>query len=628
MRKPGYLAALASSAVPGLDPVAVRAARGLPGNRCDVAFVTDTQHRAWVVRVPTTAAVGAQLDTSVPLLALISRRLPFQVPSPRGFIAVPEGRAMVYPFLHGRSVVLEETPPGPGVAAEIGRALAALHNVDRAVFEEAGLPAYDSETYRRRHLADLDRAAATGHVPTALLSRWERALEDVSAWRFAPTPVHGDLGGGRVLVSFTDEEDSSTASVRAITGWEHAQVADPADDFAGVADECSAEAFESVLEAYAVARIERPDRHLRLRARLASELRALRRLLDAVTAGEPLLITRRAAELRALDERTADLPDLVPPPPVEPQPELRTPVTVHPANVASDLDQASHRAPDQDLDPDLDDDADIDPLRATGPTDPSEDHQGDEPEDEPGGHVAGATSGPEGTDPDDRDTSQDTQRLRVGDAAEATTVIPADELSRLRAERVEGAPADPAPSEHAGSEDGDSDDGGSEDGGSEEDGDSEDGGSEDGGSEEDGSDGPAAGTAAGEVVEVEVERTTATDESWYQVVESVAPDAPDSPESPDAPEARTGAHAADREPVDATHPTVVLVETSTGTGSPDDADPDAPTANTAPTTDAAPTPDDGAEAAATDAGVAPDQPAATPEAKPGPRRRHRRATRP
>ena len=57
------------------------------------------------------------------------------------------------------------------------------------------MPVYDAETCRTRHLADLDRGAATGHVPTALLSRWERALEDVTAWRFAPTPVHGDLTG-------------------------------------------------------------------------------------------------------------------------------------------------------------------------------------------------------------------------------------------------------------------------------------------------------------------------------------------------------------------------------------------------------------------------------------------------
>ncbi|MEP6649093.1 MAG: phosphotransferase [Lapillicoccus sp.] len=381
-RTPAYLAAVASSAVPGLDAVAVRAARGAPGNRCDVGFVTDTDRRAWVVRVPTTAAVGAQLDSAADLLPLLHRRLPYAVPLPRGFLAVPEGRAVVYPYLHGRSVVLSEVVPGPGLAAEIGRAIAALHNVDRAVFDEAGVPVYDAETSRTRHLADLDRGAATGHVPTALLSRWERGLEDVSAWRFAPVPVHADLTGGRFLVTFSDDENPETASMRAVTGWENAKIADPADDFAVLVAECSPETFESIVEAYSVARIERPDRHLRHRARLVSELRLLNQLLDAVNAAEPPLITRRAAELRALDERTADEPDLVV---TEPEPSTRM--------LAADSAGASADAAGADAAAD----------------------------------AAGAEAIPEVRD-------DDTQVLKTGPAADATAVIPAEELDRLRGE--------------------------------------------------------------------------------------------------------------------------------------------------------------------------------------------------
>ena len=104
------------------------------------------------------------------------------------------------------------------------------------LYEEAGLPSYDADTYRTRRLSELDRAAATGHVPTGLLARWEAALEDVSLWRFAPTPTHGDLAGEQVLAVFEDDEDASTGRVRAFTGWEDAKVADPADDFAALVD--------------------------------------------------------------------------------------------------------------------------------------------------------------------------------------------------------------------------------------------------------------------------------------------------------------------------------------------------------------------------------------------------------
>ena len=209
-RSPLYLAALASAAVPGLDPASVEALPSEPGQLFDVAFVQDTQHRRWVVRAPRTQAAGAQMDVTVALLGLLARRLPFSVPTPKGFAALLQGgRAAVYPYLPGQNIDFSALPPGPGLAAELGRTIAALHNADHQLFDEAGLPAYDADTYRSRRLSELDRAAATGHVPTALLTRWEHALEDVSLWRFAPTPTHGDLTGDQVLAVFDGDGDAA-----------------------------------------------------------------------------------------------------------------------------------------------------------------------------------------------------------------------------------------------------------------------------------------------------------------------------------------------------------------------------------------------------------------------------------
>lgn len=303
-RSPLYLAALASAAVPGLDPASVEALPSEEGQQFDVAFVQDTQHRRWVVRAPRTQVAGARMDLTVALLGLLARRLPFAVPTPKGFAALKEGgRAAVYPYLPGQNIRFEALQPGPGLAAELGRTIAALHNADHQIFDEAGLPAYDPDTYRTRRLAELDRAAATGHVPTALLARWERSLEDVSLWRFAPTPTHGDLTGDQVLAVFDDEQDSSTGRVRALTGWEDAKVADPADDFASLVWQASPEAFETVMEAYAHARVERPDKHLETRARLAAEMRLVSDLMTAVSADDRRLVDRHAASLRRLDER-------------------------------------------------------------------------------------------------------------------------------------------------------------------------------------------------------------------------------------------------------------------------------------------------------------------------------------
>ena len=54
-RSPLVLAALASSAVPGLDPVSVEGVRVAPGDLFEVAYVQDSQDRRWVVKAPRTA---------------------------------------------------------------------------------------------------------------------------------------------------------------------------------------------------------------------------------------------------------------------------------------------------------------------------------------------------------------------------------------------------------------------------------------------------------------------------------------------------------------------------------------------------------------------------------------------
>lgn len=303
-RSPLFLAALASAAVPGLEPASVEALPSTPDQLFDVAFVEDTAQRRWVVRAPRTAAAAAQMDLTESLLGLLARRLPFALPMPRGFITLRSGgRAAVYPFLPGQHLDFAALPAGDGIAAELGRAIAGLHNADHRLFDEAGLPTYDADTYRTRRLSDLDRAAETGLVPAALLARWERALEDVNLWRFAPTPIHGDLTGDQVLAAFDDPEDASSGRIRAMTGWEDAKVADPADDFAALVVEATPEALDTVMEGYAHARAERPDPNLLVRARLAAELRLLSALMAALAAGRNRTAEGLTAQLQELDER-------------------------------------------------------------------------------------------------------------------------------------------------------------------------------------------------------------------------------------------------------------------------------------------------------------------------------------
>jgi aminoglycoside phosphotransferase (APT) family kinase protein len=247
---------------------------------------------------------GAALEAEIDLLEGLHRYhdagvLPFAVPRVAGSAPLPEGgRAVVHPHVAGAPLDIESLTPGPGLAADLGRSIAALHEVPPGVVESCGMPTYTVEEYRDRRLAELDEAAATGRVPAALLRRWEAALEDVALWRFQPVVVHGDLAAEQVLV-LGDR-------VAAITGWSDARVADPADDLAWLLVAAPPEAVDSIMEAYQLRRTELHDSRLVDRALLVGELALARWLLHGVRNHLPDVVEDAVAMLADLDEATRE----------------------------------------------------------------------------------------------------------------------------------------------------------------------------------------------------------------------------------------------------------------------------------------------------------------------------------
>ena len=302
-RSPLALAALATVAIPGLDACDVTRPSH-SGADFDVAVVIDSERKHWVVRAPVRSAAGAALEAEVALLEQVAihvdaGELPFAVPRPAGFAHLPEGgRAVVHQEVPGRPLQLEELRPGPGLAASLGRALAALHQLPVELIENVGLPVYDAGTYRERRLAEVDEAARTGLVPPTLLRRWESRLEDVALWRFQPTVVHGDLTAEHVLT------DGRT--VTGLLGWGDAKVADPADDLAWLLVAAPQDAVESIMEAYQLGRTELTDVHLTERALLAGELALARWLLYGVRADDAEIIADAVEMLAELDETTSE----------------------------------------------------------------------------------------------------------------------------------------------------------------------------------------------------------------------------------------------------------------------------------------------------------------------------------
>ncbi|MDR7082389.1 aminoglycoside phosphotransferase (APT) family kinase protein [Arthrobacter ginsengisoli] len=331
-RKPIELAAVATAAVPGLTPTAVSSAPDDPAD-FDSALLLDSEGKRWRVRSPRHPEASARLETEFLVLRAfapgIRAELPFLMPTVAGTVRQGALSTFVYSHLAGSTRSVEELgAASPGVAREIGAALAAIHDLPRTLVSNADLPSYTPNEFRQRRLNELDQAATTGKIPPLLLRRWEHALEDVSLWRFNPCVVHGDLHEDNLLV----DGDRVTA----VTGWTDLRIGDPADDMAWLVASNDQDFVDAVLEHYTASRRDVPDAHLLRRAALSAEFALAQYLVKGLAAANQDMIDEAESMLTALAEDVAEHGGQ--PISVEPLPQ--------PASVPATAATASGSAPD------------------------------------------------------------------------------------------------------------------------------------------------------------------------------------------------------------------------------------------------------------------------------------------
>jgi macrolide phosphotransferase len=266
------LAALATSAVPELDIVGASSFGGGSEGGFDSALLTGRDGRHWLIRVPRNEL--AQAEQSADLVALralsagVRTRLHFSVSAFAGQTPINGTRAIVYEFVYGTKASLAAVDIAK--AESVGRAIAAIHALPTSFIADAGLPVLTPIECLRSCITIMDRAAATGLVPAALLTRWEAAAEESKLWQFQPTVINGSLSADSMLYASNE--------VTGVLDWHELRVGDPAQDLFWLLASPDEAVGEVAFDAYNESR-GGADRQIRQRAMLYAELELAKWLL-------------------------------------------------------------------------------------------------------------------------------------------------------------------------------------------------------------------------------------------------------------------------------------------------------------------------------------------------------------
>ncbi|QZY52472.1 phosphotransferase [Leucobacter tenebrionis] len=279
---PFTLAALATSAVPGLVVFGVRAHEGDESFASAVVASADAE---LLVRVPRTQAAEVQQSAELLGIAALTEgprsRLPFDVPETLGMTRAGDTRAVVSTMLSGETFETEDLSDDALLLQPVAEAIGAIHDLPTSVAQNGGLPVRSAQDLRLLTTRLIDRAEMTRMLPETVLRRWQQTVEAASVWDFTPTVVHGSLDAEQILV----EEDRVTG----VLGWSELSVGDPASDLAWLLA-AGPEVLDAVLARYARNRNTGSLSHLRVRAALYHELEVARWLLHGVDSHDQAVI--------------------------------------------------------------------------------------------------------------------------------------------------------------------------------------------------------------------------------------------------------------------------------------------------------------------------------------------------
>ena len=294
------LAALAAAAVSGKNFVSTE----LTSEQTlgfDSAVLTSAAGNQYRVLVPQSKAAEQELAVELAALNLVSplASSTLLVPEIVGSTTDAGTPVVVLSFHQSKQIKLgaKNSEPVELLAAELAR----VHSLSVMEAQKLEIPSYTGTELVTELVNELDKLADTGKIPGVLLSRWERALEDIGLWRYRPVVIHGAVGIDNV---------GTSADQLVMRGLGSMRVSDPAEDLAWIAGGSSEAVLNGCFEQYS--EIRESDENLVKRAIFYSELEIARWLVYCLENEDSRSAEAAQADLDNLaeDAQRSDLPSL------------------------------------------------------------------------------------------------------------------------------------------------------------------------------------------------------------------------------------------------------------------------------------------------------------------------------
>lgn len=295
------LAALAAEAAGGKNFVSTRLTSDqTPG--FDSAVLESHLGHSFQVLSPCSKQSEAELNTELNALELLR-------PLASSTLSIPEliGRTkdsdgtpvVVFSFDESKDIRLgtKNSEPIELLSAELAR----IHSLSIEDAQKLGIPSFSSTELTSELVSEIDKLSDTGKVPAVLLSRWEKALEDIGLWRYHPTVIHGAVNSDTV---------GTQGDKLVLRGFGSVRVSDPAEDFGWIAGGSTLEVLNSCFDQYL--EIREADENLLKRAIFYSELEIARWLSYCLQIDDGRAAEGAQADLENLaeDAQRSDLPSL------------------------------------------------------------------------------------------------------------------------------------------------------------------------------------------------------------------------------------------------------------------------------------------------------------------------------